>query len=323
MGKLTNVSRVEIQLTFFLSLYSAAAAREGSTKPATPSAAAKPAAASPAPPPVPLPPLVPFNPTGRTASHLVGAPPKLATQFLPPQTLELGTPRPRRWARAKMEFRNITGGTITLAAWQGGTLTLSNSFLVHDSLLTLLVDSYSSYTEHLNRNSIDELASPPPPNRVPLPAPSSSSSKPSLSRTPQQQQQYHQAQSTPVVGGAQPQSHSRPPAFTPYPVPSPLSQPPPAAPTYHSSSLAPPTIPPFHQQQQHSRSSPSSHSQSPSASSTSTSTLTNGGGGGAPKPSASPLAPPTYPSFPTSISPRITPAGSAEGGSGGNAESTK
>ncbi|GAA5950120.1 hypothetical protein JCM3765_004203 [Sporobolomyces pararoseus] len=269
----------------------AAAAREGSTKPATPSAAAKPAASSPAPPPVPLPPLVPFNPTGRTASHLVGAPPKLATQFLPPQILEPGAPRPRRWARAKMEFRNITGGTITLTAWQG--------------------DSYSSYTEHLNRNSIDELASPPPPNRFPLPGPASSGPKPSLSRTPQQQQ-HHQAQSTPIAGGAQPQSHSRPQAFTPYPVPSPLSQPPPSVPTYQSSSLAPPTIPPFNNQPP--QSSPS-HSQSPSASSTSTN--------GVPKPSASPLAPPTYPSFPTSISPRITPTGSTEGGSGGNAEPPK
>lgn len=108
-------------IPLFRHLSPAAAARETSTKPSTPIATStRPVATSPAPPPVPLPPLIPFHPPPRTASHLVGAPPKLATQFLPPQVLEPGAPRPRRWARAKMDFRNVTGGTISLTSWQGG-----------------------------------------------------------------------------------------------------------------------------------------------------------------------------------------------------------
>ncbi|GAA5869735.1 hypothetical protein JCM16303_001779, partial [Sporobolomyces ruberrimus] len=225
----------------------AAAARETSTKPSTPIATStRPVATSPAPPPVPLPPLIPFHPPPRTASHLVGAPPKLATQFLPPQVLEPGAPRPRRWARARMEFRNVMGGTISLTSWQG--------------------DTYSSYAEHLNRNQIDELASPPPPptststpsTRLP-PVPSqptvqtSSGPKPSLSRPPQTQPPIEK--------------------FSPYPIPSP--QPPPQ-PNSSTQNLAPPTIPPFHD----------SSSQSPGS-----------------NPAVSPLAPPTYPPLPLPTNP--------------------
>lgn len=88
-------------------------------KPSTPSA--QPVVHYHHPPVKAFSPLPPFNPTNRTASTLVGAPPKLATQFIAPQVLELGAPRPRRWGRGKMEFRSITGGTIVLTSWQGGT----------------------------------------------------------------------------------------------------------------------------------------------------------------------------------------------------------
>ncbi|GAA5914651.1 uncharacterized protein JCM6883_001030 [Sporobolomyces salmoneus] len=231
------------------------------TKPTTPTASVR-AAPSPGPPPVPLPPLVPFHPPPRTASYLIGPPPKLATQFLPPQVLEPGAPRPRRWARAKMEFRNITGGTVSLLAWQG--------------------DSFSSYGEHLGRSSIDELASPPPSSvpRYPHPAPPSSASsivqtssgpKPSLSRTPQ----------PPLLPGVQAQPHAYTP-YTPYAVQSPSTQPaPPQSTSSGYSNLAPPTIPPYQQQEQTSSPNPA-HSP-----------------GNAMKLEASPLAPPTYPSFPT------------------------
>ncbi|GAA5919020.1 hypothetical protein JCM1841_002696 [Sporobolomyces salmonicolor] len=77
-------------------------------------------------------------------SAAVGAPPKLATQFLPPQALEVNTPRPRRWIRSRMEFRSITGGTVRLPSWQG--------------------DSFSPYADHIASTQIDELASPPPPS---------------------------------------------------------------------------------------------------------------------------------------------------------------
>ncbi|GAA5840725.1 hypothetical protein JCM5353_005746 [Sporobolomyces roseus] len=205
-------------------------------KPSTPSA--QPVVHYHHPPVKAFSPLPPFNPTNRTASTLVGAPPKLATQFIAPQVLELGAPRPRRWGRGKMEFRSITGGTIVLTSWQG--------------------DTFSPYLDHVSTNSIDELASPPPQSHSYLPpplVPTSSGMKPSLSRTapPSQGQRYSpyslsQTQPQPQPA-AQPQYY-QPPAQQQQRVYTP------------NLTLAPPTIPPYHHTPS-AQSSPISNSVSP------------------------------------------------------------
>ncbi|GAA5931981.1 uncharacterized protein JCM15063_001091 [Sporobolomyces koalae] len=215
--------------------------REVSTPVATPAVAAP-----PAPPPVPLPPLIPFHPPPRVASNLVGVPPKLATQFLPVQKLELGTPRPRRWARAKMEFRNITGGTIVLSSWQG--------------------DTSSAYSEQLGRVSVDELGSPVPGARTPSSHTASSITRPALARYAPPGLPAAAASSVggPSAAPLAPSPASTTPASTPAPQPAvvaqtlappsdpgsqPLSISPSSAPsataTISVSPLAPPTFPPL------------------------------------------------------------------------------
>ncbi|BGP23553.1 hypothetical protein Rt10032_c02g0710 [Rhodotorula toruloides] len=72
----------------------------------------------------------------------VGAPPKLGNQFLATQPLQIGTPRPRKWIKAKMEFKRFDGETILLPSWQG--------------------DSYSAFAIAVGIAEVDELASPPP-----------------------------------------------------------------------------------------------------------------------------------------------------------------
>ncbi|BGO90389.1 hypothetical protein NBRC10512_004830 [Rhodotorula toruloides] len=83
----------------------------------------------------------------------VGAPPKLGNQFLATQPLQIGTPRPRKWIKGKMEFKRYDGATILLPSWQG--------------------DSYSAFATAVGTAEIDELASPPPASSPLPPLPSS------------------------------------------------------------------------------------------------------------------------------------------------------
>ncbi|GAA5965179.1 hypothetical protein JCM8115_005381 [Rhodotorula mucilaginosa] len=75
-------------------------------------------------------------------SSAIAPPPKLGNQFITVQSLQIGTPRPRKWIKSKMAFKKVGGGTIMLPSWQG--------------------DSYSAFATAVGTAEIDELASPPP-----------------------------------------------------------------------------------------------------------------------------------------------------------------
>ncbi|GAA6034363.1 hypothetical protein JCM8097_002689 [Rhodosporidiobolus ruineniae] len=96
------------------------------------------------------------TPGGAASTAAIGAPPKLGNQFLPSQSLQVGTPRPRKWRRGRVVIKSITGRALGLPSWQG--------------------DEFSAYAiaTGTSTGQVDELASPPlgyaSPSLTPVPA---------------------------------------------------------------------------------------------------------------------------------------------------------
>lgn len=116
----------------------------------------------------------------------VGAPPKLGNQFLATQPLQIGTPRPRKWIKAKVEFKRYDGATILLPSWQGGASGLVRRECSSNAHSPFLSDSYSAFATAIGTAEIDELASPPPVSSPlpPLPSTKSRSTVAQPSRAP-------------------------------------------------------------------------------------------------------------------------------------------
>ncbi|KWU42141.1 hypothetical protein RHOSPDRAFT_36339 [Rhodotorula sp. JG-1b] len=153
-------------------------------------------------------------------SSAIAPPPKLGNQFITVQSLQIGTPRPRKWIKSKMAFKKVGGGTIMLPSWQG--------------------DSYSAFATAVGTAEIDELASPPPSapsNLAAATAAFAHPTRPSLVDTPPPPHATTSSGSSSTIVVPKLEPNLNPPVLPPLPplgaasVPPPLGQP---APPTHS-----------------------------------------------------------------------------------------
>lgn len=97
----------------------------------------------------------------------VGPTPKIAANYIPPQPLEVKTPRPRRWTKAVKELTSVTGTILKFKSWQGSKSHLP-SFL------------YQIYPSDLSSNFSGSSSAYYDATHISLPAPISVQQAPNL-----------------------------------------------------------------------------------------------------------------------------------------------